>query len=207
MAIITTANLKAFLKPGGFDAAANDTVIGYATNAANQAVVQFCGRNFDKIAEGSETARVFYPRNGCVVVVDDFWSTTNLVVKTDEGDDGTYETTWTTGDYQLEPLNGRENDIAVPYTRIRAVESRSFPTCGRRPSVQVTAAWGWTAVPDAVFQATLIKAARLFHRKDSPQGVAGFDQFGAVRISKAEDPDVSALLDPFRRVDTFLLVG
>lgn len=197
MAIITNADLKAQLGNIGTQ---HDSVVTFAVNAANQAVVQYCGRDFDKVAEASETVRVFRSRTDCRAVVDDFWSTTNLVVKTDDDDDGTYETTWASTDYQLEPLNGRANGITVPYYRIVAVAARRFPTCNLRTSVQVTAAWGWTAVPAAVFEATLMKAARLFHRKDSPQGVAGFDQFGAVRLSRSEDGDVMSLLDPFRRV-------
>jgi hypothetical protein len=148
---------------------------------------------------------VFYPSTSVVVTTDDFWATTNLVVKTDEGDDGTYETTWAAADYQLEPLNGRENGVAVPYCRIRAVRSRWFPD-NFRPAVQVTAAWGWAAVPAAVKEATLIKAARLFHRKDSPQGVAGFNEFGVVRLA-SNDSDIKDLLTPFRRVEQFLMVG
>lgn len=81
MAIITDANLKAFLKPGSITGTQHDTTVTWAVNAANQAVVQYCGRDFDKVAEGSETARVFYPRNSVVTVVDDFWSTVNLAVK------------------------------------------------------------------------------------------------------------------------------
>lgn len=203
MAIITAANLKTHLSITG---AQHDTIVANAVNAANQAVVHWTDRDFDKVAVGSETARVFYPENRCLAIVDDFHDTTNLVVKTDEGDDGTYETTWATTDYQLEPLNQRENGITVPYYRIVAVESRLFPTLNRRPSVQVTAAWGWTAVPDDVFEATLMLAARLFHRKDSPQGVAGFDQFGAVRLTRT-DEDVKLLLHPFIRSEQALLVG
>lgn len=197
MAIITDANLKTHLGNIGTQ---HDSVVTFAVNAANQAIVQYCGRDFDKVALASETARVFRPRTDVRAVVDDFWSTTNLVVKTDDDDDGTYETTWASTDYQLEPLNGRANGITVPYYRIIAVADRRFPTSNLRTSVQVTAAWGWTAVPAAVTEATLIKAARLFHRKDSPQGVAGFDQFGAVRLSKSEDSDVMSLLDPFRLI-------
>lgn len=203
MAIITDANLKTHL---GISGTQHDTIVSNAVDAANQAVVQFCGRTFDKTAVGSETARVFYPENRRLAIVDDFHDTTNLVVETDEGDDGTYETTWTIDDdFQTEPLNQLENGVTVPYHRIRAVESRRFPW-NRRPSVQVTAAWGWTAVPDAVFEATLIKAARLFHRKDSPQGVAGFNEFGAVKLSSRDD-DVMSLLAPFRRSEQILLVG
>lgn len=203
MPIITDANLKTHL---GISGTQHDTIITNAVNAANQAVVQFCGRTFDKTAVGSETARVYRPENRCLVLTDDFHDTTNLVVETDEGDDGTYETTWTiTTDFQTEPLNQLENGVTVPYYRIRAVESRLFPW-NRRPSVQVTAAWGWDSVPGAVFQATLIKAARLFHRKDSPQGLASFDEFGAIRLG-SKDSDVMSLLAPFRRSEQILLVG
>lgn len=203
MPIITSADLKSHL---GFAGTQHDTVVTNAVNAANQAVVQHLGRDpSEKVTVGTETARVFYPENRCLVLADDIWDTTNLVVKTDEGDDGTYETTWLAADFQLEPLNQRENSITVPYYRVRAVESRWFP-CNRRPSVQITAAWGWVSVPGAVFEATLIKAARLFHRKDSPQGVAGFDNFGAVRLS-SNDSDIVDLLKPFRRSEQIVLVG
>lgn len=205
MAIIQDANLKAHLQPGGISGAQHDTIITNAVNAVNQSVVQHCGRTFDKTAVGSETARVYRPENRCLVLTDDFHDVTNLVVKTDEGDDGTYETTWTTDDFQTEPLNQLESGVTVPFYRIVAVESRRFPW-NRRPSVQVTAAWGWTAVPPAVFQATLLWAARTFHRHASPQGVAGFDQFGAVRLS-SNDEDITGPLRPFRRSEQILLVG
>lgn len=198
MAIITAANLKSHL---GISDTTDDTTIGYAVNAANSAVVEWCGRSFDKTATGSASARKFYPECSTHIDVDDFWETSVLVVKTDQGDDGTYETTWTVDtDFILEPTNGIVNGIAWPYTRIVAVGARLFPLSNRRPSVQVTAAWGWTAVPDAVFEATLIKAARIWKRKNSPEGVlGGFADFGAVRITNREDPDVQMLLAPYRK--------
>lgn len=208
MPIITATNLKAFLKPGGLSGAQYDTIAGWAADAANQAVVNYCGRSFDKVAEGAETTRVFQPWSGSLAVVDDFWSTTNLVVKTAEDDDGTYPTTWATTDYQVEPFNHLVNGVAAPYYRLRAVGDRySFTTNNRYPPLQITAAWGWTSVPADVYYATLLKASRLFFRRESPQGVAGFDQFGAVRLSKAEDPDVVSLLDPYRRLDNVVLIG
>lgn len=203
MAIITTTNLKTHLNISGSQ---HDTRIGYAVNAANQAVVQWCGRSFDDA--GIASARTFYPQSCHVAKVDDFHTTTGLVVATDEGDDGTYETTWTIStDFYLEPLNQLANGVTVPYRRIRTTGTRWFPVRGYRPSLQVTARWGWAAVPDAVFEATLIKAARIFFRKDSPQGIAGVDQFGVVRLSRAGDPDVMDLLAPFRRSENVLLVG
>ncbi|WP_406462963.1 phage gp6-like head-tail connector protein [Streptomyces sp. NBC_00111] len=62
--------------------------------------------------------------------------------------------------------------------------------------VQVTAQWGWPAVPDEIEQATLIQAARLFRRKDSPEGVTGSAEWGVVRLSR-RDPDVWALIEHF----------
>lgn len=198
MAIITTTNLKAWM---GIEDQIDDPVLSSAVDAANAAVVEHCGRSFDMTATGSASARVFHARDPYQIVVDDFHETTALVVKTDEGDDGTYETTWTLNtDYIVEPTNGRENGLTVPYHRIVAVGSYAFPVGSRRPGVQVTAAWGWASVPAAVTQATLIKATRLFKRKDSPEGVlGGWSEYGAVRISNRDDPDVMALLAPFRR--------
>jgi hypothetical protein len=202
VAIITADDLRVHL---GISGAQHNQVLDWVAAAANQWVGQWCGRTFDLAAAPSE--RFFNPINGYIVDVDDFATTTGLIVKTDTGDDATYETTWTSGDYQVEPLNQMIDNVTVPYSRIRAVESLSFPTSSYRPSVAVTARWGWTTPPPAVFQATLLKAARLYHRKDSPQGVAGFDQFGAVRLSGHEDPDVVSLLAPFRRSAGVVMIG
>ena len=51
--------------------------------------------------------------------------------------------------------------------------------------------------------ATLIQAARLFKRKESPEGVLGGNDFGIVRVGTRVDPDVEMLLAPYR----YLRVG
>lgn len=205
MAIIAPEDLKALLR---ITDSTDDETIGFAVAAANDSVVAYCHRSFDKTAVGEETARVFHPAHGACVYVDDFWDTTNLAVATDDGDVGTYATAWVAADFQIEPLNGYDGATATPYYRIRAVGNRYFPACNRHTPVRVTAAWGWGAIPDAVFQATLIKAARIFKRKDSPEGVlGGFADLGAVRISNREDPDVCMLLAPYVRIDRSALIG
>ena len=205
MAIITNTNLKNWL---GISDSTDDTTITFAVNAANSAVVEYCGRTFDKTTSGSETARVYRPEHSRVVYTDDFWQTTNLVVKADDTDDGTFPTTWTINtDFVVEPLNGLINGRHTPYYRIQAVGTRCFPML-ERPSVQVTATWGWTAVPAPVTEAALIKGARLFKRKNSPEGVlGGWAEFGAVRITSREDPDCAMLLAPYRRPELVGLVG
>jgi hypothetical protein len=63
-------------------------------------------------------------------------------------------------------------------------------------SIQVTARWGWPTIPAQIEMATRLLAARLYRRKDSPQGVITSADWGAVRVSRT-DPDVHALLFPF----------
>lgn len=52
-------------------------------------------------------------------------------------------------------------------------------------------------VPENIREATRILASRLFRRRLSPEGVAGFGDFGAVRVI-SRDPDIAALITPQR---------
>lgn len=164
--------------------------------AASREIEAYCGRQFNDA--GAASARVFRPTGCALAVVDDFNTTTGLIVATDEGDDGTYETTWATSDYELEPLNGVVAGLSGwPFYRIRAVESRTFPTVRRRATVQVTARWGWTAVPTPVKEACLMIAAETFKIGDAPFGVAGFGEFGPVRVRM--NTRAQSLLAPYQR--------
>lgn len=194
MAIISAADLKSYI---GLDAddSEDDTQITNAVNAANSAVVNYCGRNFDT---ATSSTRVYYPVHSHLVDTlrygDEFTELTTL--KTDTSDNGTYDTTWDSSDYILEPLNGVVDGETVPYYRIRSVEAKTFPTTGHRPSVQIAAEFGWSSVPGPVTQAALLLAARLFKRKDSPFGSLGFDDF-ALRITR-EDPETRTLLMAYK---------
>ena len=65
--------------------------------------------------------------------------------------------------------------------------------------MKVTAVFGFaTAVPVQIRQATVLLALRTFSRLQSPLGVAGFGDMGAVRVGRV-DPDVQAILMPFRK--------
>lgn len=189
----TLAELKTQL---GITDAVDDTPLGAALTAASRAVDEHCGRKFSAAASSS---RVYEARWSDLLYVDDIASLTGLAVKTDDDDDGTFETTWTvTTDFVAGPPNAIADGL--PVTRLAAVGSKRFPA-SVRPTVEVTASFGWAAVPAQVKTATLIKAARLFRRKDTPEGVAGTGEFGVVRIT-SEDVDVKALLAPLVRVET-----
>jgi hypothetical protein len=103
-------------------------------------------------------------------------------------------------DYQLEPLNGVTSGQTTPFTRIRAVENYLWPVAGGEATVKVTARYGFEAVPVVVVQAAVLQSARIFTRLMSPLGVAGFGELGVVRISRALDPDVQQLVEPYRRM-------
>jgi len=170
-----------------------------AVNAASRQVDKYCARRFWR--DAAVTTRVYRATDSRSVWTDDISTTTGLVVASDPGGDGTYETAWTLGtDYAVEPLSGdavASGDTVTPYAfwRLSGVGTRVlFPRSSVGfPAVQVTARFGWSAIPDDVAMATILKATALYKRKDAPFGVAGFGDFGAVKISRS-DPDVADLL-------------
>src|SRR5690554_3107788 len=71
-----------------------------AIEAASRQVDDFCGRHF--WMEEQATPRLFRPTQPDLVWVSDIATTDGLVVKTDDDDDGVFETTWTPDQYMLE---------------------------------------------------------------------------------------------------------
>ena len=109
MSIITLEEVKDFMKVTRTD---NDALIESARLAGTSDVKRITGRSFEKVTTAS--ARVFEVSSALEAWVDDFWTTTDLVVATDDNDDGTAEVTWAATDYVLHPLNGRLGGIDVP---------------------------------------------------------------------------------------------
>ncbi len=175
--------------------------IDAAVEAASRAIDAHCAGYADALMfvlnSSTTSTRTYYAADPYTVVVDVFTSAGSVVLATDDDDDGTAEITWASTDYVLEPLNAAA--LGKPFRTIRAVESRNFPQ-GLRPGVSLTAVFGYgTVVPAPVKEATLIKAARIYRRADTPEGIATGESFGAIRISSREDPDVLMLLAPYRR--------
>lgn len=194
----TVAEFEGYLgsngEPGSLVAIQAEITDSLAT--ASREIERWCGRQFN--TSGVATARVFQPQGSCYLWVDDFHTSTGLVVKTDANNDGTYETTVTASSYRLEPLNGIvDGQTGWPYYRIYGVGGYTFPNYGY-PAVQVTANWGWSAVPPAVKQACIIIAnENLKVAREAPFGVAGRGDFGAIRIR--DNPRVQSMLAGYRR--------
>lgn len=188
----TTEQFRAWV---GLTDLVDDAVISDALVAASSAVDKYCKTHFWQTTVG--TNRVFDSCDSWQLRINDAAAIT--AVATDKDMDGTFETVWAAGDFQLLPLNPDAAPETLPFNAIRAVGAQTFPSPTRRLGlIRVTGTWGWPAVPKSVFEATLLVTNRLQKRRRSPEGVAGFDEFGVVRISKQEDPDAARLLEPYR---------
>ena len=188
---VALSELKSAL---GITGSTDDDFLNLAIDSAEESIDDLCGRVFT--AAGSASART-YRAQPYLAVTDDISTLTGLVVKTDTSGDGTFDTTWASTDIQAEPLNNLVKGRSV--NNLRAVGSYTFPVYGDGlASVEVTADWGWPAVPDSIKQSALMLASRLYSRKASPMGVIGVGDFGPVRVSRS-DPDIAHLLMDYRR--------
>ena len=192
----TVAQLRAELGDDG--AVLPETLLQKAVTAASRAVDGWCGRPPGAFGLSELTSRLYRPCDPVTVAVDDIGSREGLTVATDDDGDGVFETIWDATEYVLEPLNADTRGTAYAWQAITAVGARRWPCGSLRPALRVTARWGWSAVPDDVTAATILRAVALFKRKEAPYGVAEFGEFGPVRISR-QDTDVISLLTPYRR--------
>lgn len=187
----TLSELKAALR---LTDSTDDALLENAIEGASRRIDGYCGRFFYKTAS---TAILMYPFNSYVQPLANDVANSSVTVKTDTTGDGTFDQTWVQGtDYQLEPLNASLE--GKPYQRIVAIGGKTFPQqfTPNRPLVQVTAEWGWEAIPDDIREACILLSMRHFARLNAALGVVGFADM-AIQV-RAVDPDVRDLLNPYR---------
>jgi hypothetical protein len=164
-----------------------DDLISAAITAASRLIDARTGRRFYLDATASARTFRIQGRTYCDgraynLLVDDIGSASGLIVETGS----VFSTSWTaTTSYAVGPDNALAK--GRPVTSLLSLVGWGYE------SVRVTAKWGWPTVPDEVAQATQLLAARLYRRKDSPQGVIASGDWGSVRVSRV-DPDVEALI-------------
>lgn len=196
----TLAEIKAFVNI--VDSNDNDELED-AVNSASRQIDAYCGRKF--YADGATSAKVYRTRNPYMVVVDDISTSTGLVLKYDDSDDGTYETTVASTDFILLPLNGEAFGIdGLGFTSIELLTDgpHEFPTThtNNRPRIEVTANWGFAAVPEPVRQACLMLSSENFAMRNTPLGIAGVGEFGVLAVR--QNRQITRMLDPYRRGDS-----
>jgi hypothetical protein len=185
----TLAELKSVMR---INDTVDDTMLEARITEASRVIDQHCDRRF--YADNNPTARLYVPPVEDLVMVDDISTASGLVIKIDSAGDGTYATTLTDAQYQLEPVNSLAK--GSPITSIRPI-GFYFLTTAAPAYLQVTAKWGWPSIPSPVTSACILLAGRLVKRGDSLLGVAGFGDLGAITV-RAIDPDVERMLRPYR---------
>ena len=202
----TVSELKGWL---GLSGSGQDTNLGYALDAATAAIDAYAGRQFD--IDSAVVTRLYDCEFMDYADVDDIATTTGLIVKTLNADGSVAETLTLNTDYYLAPYNSDKVEPVMPFTKIVMAIDKSgkvLPT-EHRQGLSVTAKFGFSAVPDAIKQATLIQASRFFQRKNSPMGFSGNPETGqpAVVFLSELDPDVKNLIKPFKKTTITLASG
>jgi hypothetical protein len=175
----------------------DDIPLAMALSTASRLIDQATSRQFGLL--DSATAFIYTPefdddRNRYVLAIDDVMTTSGFVINCRYYDTGAYDQTTTA--YTLYPINAAAK--GDPWTSI--VFDYNAPISTSYNSVEVTAQWGWSEVPETIRQATLIQAARIFKRRDAPYGVAGSPEMGnELRLLAKLDPDVHLSVVPFKK--------
>lgn len=176
------ATLKEFRTRVGLkdDDRIDDKILRAVLESASRHIDERTGREFFT----SSGPRIFEPVFGDLLVIDDASAVTEVAFDPLDLED------WTAIPVCWTPNPGSP----ITSLRMRGWSPVAFTDS---PRVQVTATWGHP-LPKQIIEATLLVAARLFHRKTAPFGIAGTSDAGMIRLSKA-DPDVESLLAPFVR--------
>jgi len=190
------SQIKAALRIPAGDAT-DDALLEMAVESASRLIDAYCGRNF---LLGGTATRYYNTEDPYVVQIDDARSIS--AVRTSSSENGVFDISFNmtprTGDIQAEPINDYVGGLVWPFTRLRAIGDYVFPV-DKENTVEVTAVFGFPNIPVTVTQATILQSSRIFARLQSPLGVAGFGDMGIMRVGRSLDPDVSQLIEGYRR--------
>jgi hypothetical protein len=168
---------------------ARSTLVELALASASRMVDKDTGRRFwldeAPVARELDTAGRVLADEGRLLVPD-IGSVDGLVVEVGGGG------TWSAVDAAAISYAPR-NALAVGDAYTGLVWAGGWPG-----GVRITARWGWPAVPAEIAQATLIRAAALFKRQASIEGVVSNPEWGPVRVAR-NDPDYAALISRYVR--------
>ena len=151
--------------------------------AASSTIRRMAGRDFEK-----ETgARIFeVPVTYDRVPIDDLRAASKVEYRRDG-----YRAGWETiepGGYEL-----RRFQREWPYQLIVRSPGR-FP----QGSLRITGDWGWEEVPPAIQQATIMEAAKLLARSQSPKQVGSSFTGTETNLADFMDFDILSLVDDFK---------
>lgn len=178
----------------------SDDMLEAIIEAVSRKIDDKCNRVF--WADSDDVIRYYTALNTNYVFTNDIASpSSDVTIEIDTNGDGTYDNTFTTADYALEPYNAEID--GVPYQKITVSSNGQFlfPKSVIK-GVKVTAKWGWpNAVPPAIVQATLLQSERLFKRFSTPLGSESMTALGKMTLTiPSLDPDVEFLISRYIKV-------
>lgn len=138
--------------------------------------------------------------------VDDIASTAGLTIKVDEARVGNFTAALTLAatDYQLYPLNADKGAEPVPWTRVLLPSWSSLMGWPPGSPVEITAVWGWPAVPQAVREATVQITG--WWRLDTPRATSRIQEGleGAIETSREAQRIIMDLTKNYAKVENLL---
>jgi len=181
----------------------DDVALETSIEAASRQIEAHCGRGRKFWVDPVAVARKYFPGSPNEVEVHDISSVTGLIVKIDTGDDGSFASTLTYGtDFEVHPINAAADSPARPFTKIRILAGSSAiisRVASGRPQVEVTAKYGWPAIPTAVERACIFQAKNIFKAPDLFYGSFQLADEGSALRVPSMDPLSRALLEEFVR--------
>ncbi len=203
MALVSDAEFLAHM-PTGTTSAEALTRMSAALAGAHRAIYKHCGRTFSTVAtDTTATARTFRPDRARQkrLSIHDCIEITSVVENGSTLTAGTH--------YIAEPLNGLDElGLTVPYEGLSRYCAHWYHD-DVLPTVTVTAKWGYATEangpPPGAVEACKLLAQDILGARDLTGDVAGFSEFGAVRIR--QNPTVAYLLHPLRRFEAIAVMA
>ena len=181
-----------------------------AIRSASAAVRRYTDRDFTVNDSGVATARTFEYDDSGYIDINDAQTITAVRVLFPYGG---LPTTLTTDQWMAMPYDGPMKDNLVIYSPVFHGMSREMgftwnldtydgPSGGPPPAVEVTAVWGWPAIPDDVQQATIWAAAAFAEdaRQITSESIDSFSRSMNTLAPTALPLRSRDLLDEYRRI-------
>ena len=195
----TLAEFKSWVQVRGSSTstdAGDDAVIETIIEAVSREIDKFCRRHF----YAASTTRYYQAESASMLFPDDIATATALTIYTDDDGDGTYENTWASADYNLEPANQIGGH---PFTMIERMINGNFAfPVGVPRGVKITATFGWSAVPTDIKMACLAIAHNVWMERSgqASNGKVSVTAGGVVIRPESIPDHVSQNLLTYRRL-------
>ena len=160
------------------------TLLGNQIEGVSDYLIRELGRDFNVTA--AEQAREFDGNGTRLLTIHDCAVTPSLV-RMDSTGDGTYDTTIDNAHWRHRPLNALRVDPPIAVEELEVLTASGAPRCWLN-TVEVTAQWGWAAIPRAIVDLTIQITALL--RADGPRSTTEVQDIGSTIGASDEAQDL-----------------